>query len=120
MSRQSGRFPILSPPMVTRLISSHRYALTLRIMIANLRRKMGIMPPGMVPPTDPALMVPPFMDPSLVGPPPPHQQQQPITLEELGMPWPNDRGLFSPSAIPLWLQEQVRLSLVLVRTTSIE
>ncbi|KIP11627.1 hypothetical protein PHLGIDRAFT_99458 [Phlebiopsis gigantea 11061_1 CR5-6] len=85
-------------------VAAERYALTLRIMIANLRRKMGIMPPGMGPSTDSAMMVPPFMDPSLVGPSP--HQQQPITLEELGMPWPNDRGLFSPSAIPLWLQEQ--------------
>ena len=78
-------------------------------MLANLRRKMGMVPSGVLgpsgPPTDPTLMVPPFMDPSLVGPPPP----QPFTMEELGVPsWSNDR-MFSPSAIPLWLQEQVRL-----------
>ena len=88
---------------------SIRYALTLRIMLANLRRKMGMVPPGVMSQTDPALMVPPFMDPSLVPPPPP----QPITFAELGMPWSSDRGIFSPSAIPLWLQEQVRLFLFL-------
>jgi hypothetical protein len=27
-------------------------------------------------------------------------------MEELGFTWPNDRGIFSPSAIPVWLQEQ--------------
>ena len=85
-----------------------RYALTLRIMLANLRRKMG-----MVPSSDPAMMVPPFMDPALVAPPPP---PPPFTLEELGAaaqwaggPGGGGGGLgFSPSAIPLWLQEQVR------------
>jgi hypothetical protein len=78
-------------------------------MLANLRRKMG-----MVPPADPGLMVPPFMDPSLVPPPPP----QPFTMEELGVPsWANDR-MFSPSAIPLWLQEQVRALLLSICVVS--
>lgn len=31
----------------------------------------------------------------------------PFTMEELGFVWPSDRGIFSPSAIPVWLQEQV-------------
>ena len=75
-------------------------------MLANLRRKMGMVPPGVLGPAaaDPTLMVPPYMAPALVPPPP----QPPLTFEELGVPaWPNDR-MFSPSAIPLWLQEQVR------------
>jgi len=86
-------------------VAAERYALTLRIMLANLRRKMGMVPGGVMgpppPPTDPTLMVPPFMDPALVP--------QPLTLEELGMsPWANGNngGMFSPSAIPVWLQEQ--------------
>ena len=87
-------------------MTRNRYALTLRIMLANLRRKMGMAPPGMLQAQDPAMMVPPFMDPSLVAPPPP-PQPQPLTMEELGVPWSNER-MFSPSAIPLWLQEQVR------------
>ncbi|GJE94983.1 Zn(II)2Cys6 transcription factor [Phanerochaete sordida] len=84
-------------------VAAERYALTLRIMLANLRRKMGLAPSGHHA-QDPALMVPPFMDPALVPPPPP----PPFTLEELGIgPWANTNGgMFSPSAIPVWLQEQ--------------
>ena len=86
-------------------------------MLANLRRKMGMVPPG-VPPPNPnpqPMEVPSFMDPSLVGPPPP---PPPFTREELGLggvsvTWPGqgqgDERMFSPSAIPVWLQEQVRL-----------
>jgi hypothetical protein len=43
------------------------------------------------------IVSPTFQDPAM---PPP------FTMEELGFTWPNDRGIFSPSAIPLWLQEQ--------------
>lgn len=31
---------------------------------------------------------------------------QPFTMGELGIVWPNDRSIVSPSAIPIWLQEQ--------------
>jgi len=31
---------------------------------------------------------------------------QPFTLGELGIAWPNDRSIVSPSVIPIWLQEQ--------------
>lgn len=34
--------------------------------------------------------------------------QQPFTMEELGFAWPTERGVFSPSIVPVWLQEQVR------------
>ncbi|KAJ7783181.1 hypothetical protein B0H16DRAFT_1495738 [Mycena metata] len=84
-----------------------RYALTLRIMLANLRRKVGLGSgintpvPTMPPPpllADGRLVVSPsFIDPTM---PPP------FTMEELGFQWPSDRGIFSPSAIPVWLQEQ--------------
>ena len=48
---------------------------------------------------------PPYLDPSIVGPAPPGPA--PFTMEELGLTWPNDRGIFTPNSIPLWLQEQV-------------
>jgi len=56
--------------------------------------------PTMPPPTIAESMVvsPTFADPDT--------GQQPFTMEELGFAWPSDRGIFSPSAIPLWLQEQ--------------
>ena len=84
-------------------------------MLANLRRKMGFGTPGGVTPMtggggDAPMMPPPppFLDPNLVNAGP-SVAQAPLTLEELGMPWPTDRGagIFSPSNIPLWLQEQV-------------
>ncbi|KAK7057190.1 transcriptional activator of proteases prtT [Favolaschia claudopus] len=88
-------------------VAAERYALTLRIMLANLRRKVGLQSgintpiPTMPPPpllADGRLIVSPtFVDPAL---PPP------FTMEELGIQWPSDRGIFSPSAIPVWLQEQ--------------
>ncbi|PPQ67296.1 hypothetical protein CVT25_005880 [Psilocybe cyanescens] len=87
-------------------VAAERYALTLRIMLANLRRKVGLrsgintpIPTGPPPPFAENMVVSPtlFHDPAM---PPP------FTMEELGFAWPNDRGIFSPSAIPLWLQEQ--------------
>ncbi|KAK0213045.1 hypothetical protein DFS33DRAFT_1464788 [Desarmillaria ectypa] len=82
----------------------HRYALTLRIMLANLRRKVGLgsgintPAPTMPPPGFVDMIVSPtFVDPAM---PPP------FTMEELGFVWPSDRGIVSPSAIPVWLQEQ--------------
>ncbi|KAJ7072325.1 hypothetical protein C8F01DRAFT_1103486 [Mycena amicta] len=57
--------------------------------------------PTMPPPpllADGRLIVSPtYIDPTLPAP---------FTLEELGFQWPNERGIFSPSAIPVWLQEQ--------------
>ncbi|OSD06688.1 hypothetical protein PYCCODRAFT_753896 [Trametes coccinea BRFM310] len=90
-------------------VAAERYALTLRIMLANLRRKVGLTPSGMPPPGAPmgaaggpgdTLMAPPpaFIDPSIVPPPP-------FTEAELG-PWANDQRMFNPASIPLWLQEQ--------------
>jgi hypothetical protein len=91
------------------------YALTLRIMLANLRRKIGLTsvgtPASGVPtpnsvqlqPSTEGMMVPPgYVDANGVP-------SQPFTMEELGFTaWPSDRGAFNPSAIPAWLQEQVR------------
>lgn len=79
-------------------------------MLANLRRKVGIAsgintPAPMPPPSfvaDGMIVSPTFADPAM---PPP------FTMEELGFVWPSDRSIFSPSAIPVWLQEQARPSL---------
>ncbi|KAH0827973.1 hypothetical protein J3R83DRAFT_3612 [Lanmaoa asiatica] len=81
------------------------YALTLRIMIANLRRKVGMHPgiaapiQNLPPPLLPEGMVGPYVDTHAMGPPP-------LTMEELGFSWPGDRGMFNPSTIPVWIQEQ--------------
>jgi len=85
-------------------VAAERYALTLRIMLANLRRKVGmgigIPAPSIPPPAffENMLVSPSFADPTM---------PQPITMEELGFVWPADRGIVSPAAIPVWLQEQV-------------
>jgi hypothetical protein len=78
-------------------------------MLANLRRKVGMITekntpvPTMPPPPIPENMVvsSTFGDPDT--------GQSPFTMEELGFAWPNERGIFSPSAIPVWLQEQVSI-----------
>ncbi|KAJ3937484.1 MAG: hypothetical protein NXY57DRAFT_1045364 [Lentinula lateritia] len=87
-------------------VAAERYALTLRIMLANLRRKVGLgsgiqtpVPHGGPPPPGFADMVvtpTSYVDPNL---PPP------FTMEELGFA-PGDRNIVIPAAIPLWLQEQ--------------
>ncbi|KAJ3748730.1 hypothetical protein DFH05DRAFT_1388734 [Lentinula detonsa] len=87
-------------------VAAERYALTLRIMLANLRRKVGLgsgiqtpVPQAGPPPAGFADMVvtpSSYVDPNL---PPP------FTMEELGF-GPGDRNIVIPAAIPLWLQEQ--------------
>jgi len=86
-------------------VAAERYALTLRIMLANLRRKMGPalsaqsaqqqmpLPQG----AEHILVPPSYIDPTVVP--------APMTMEELGIAWPAERGIFRPSAIPMWLQE---------------
>jgi hypothetical protein len=90
------------------------YALTLRIMLANLRRKMGIMsrmstPVSNLPPpsmSDGGMMVSPtFVEAANVP--------APFTVEELGFTWPSDLRNFTPATIPVWLQEQVSQPLVI-------
>lgn len=78
-------------------------------MLASLKRKLGVATPvghpGM--PGQPDMMAPAFIDPAIMP-------QLQFTVEELGMlpgSLPNDRAMFSPSAIPVWLQEQVRLQM---------
>lgn len=111
MSQQRGSqlfHRMLYTPVLT---FDSRYALTLRIMLANLRRKVGLgsginTPAPVVPPPGFAdMIVSPttYVDPAM---PPP------FTMEELGFLWPNGSGsgVVSPSAVPVWLQEQVCVS----------
>ena len=75
-------------------------------MLANLRRKVGLASSISTPvPTNPPpsfaenmIVSPSFHDPAM---------PQPFTMGELGIVWHNDRSFVSPSAIPIWLQEQV-------------
>ncbi|KAK7472549.1 hypothetical protein VKT23_000664 [Stygiomarasmius scandens] len=86
-------------------VAAERYALTLRIMLANLRRKIGI-PSGINTPVPPmplpngfgdiAVTPPSVFDPTLPAP---------FTMEELGFA-PGDRNVITHSSIPTWLQEQ--------------
>jgi len=78
-------------------------------MLANLRRKMGLTHPG-----GPDAMVlggqpqgQPFADPhgQIAAP----QQPPPITMEELGLHFPQGAPVpppLHPADIPVWLQEQ--------------
>jgi len=88
-----------------------RYALTLRVMLANLRRKMGLAHPGG--PGD-AMVIggqpqgQPFADPHAQMAPA-QQQPAPITMEELGLHFPQGAPApppLHPADIPVWLQEQ--------------
>ncbi|KJA19930.1 hypothetical protein HYPSUDRAFT_143069 [Hypholoma sublateritium FD-334 SS-4] len=87
-------------------VAAERYALTLRIMLANLRRKVGIRS-GINTPV-PTIPPPQFAENMIVSPTFHHDPNMPppFTMEELGFAWPNDRGIFNSSAIPVWLQEQ--------------
>ncbi|KAH9839381.1 uncharacterized protein C8Q71DRAFT_704427 [Rhodofomes roseus] len=84
-------------------VAAERYALTLRVMLASLKRKLGLGTGPSAMPGGQDMMAPPaFIDPAIMP-------QLQFTVEELGMlpgSLPNDRAMFSPSAIPVWLQEQ--------------
>ncbi|KZS98190.1 hypothetical protein SISNIDRAFT_546194 [Sistotremastrum niveocremeum HHB9708] len=85
-------------------VAAERYALTLRLMLANLRRKLGIAPmpmqhdPHVMTDRGQHLMAQHFLDPGAIP-------SGPITQEELGFHWPTPGGQISPSTIPIWLQE---------------
>jgi hypothetical protein len=91
-------------------VSAERYALTLRVMLASLRRKLGLAVSG-GPPMAPATGMPLPLD-GLFGDLSTADGQpasMPFTMEELGFPaWPAERGAlaFGPSNIPAWLGEQ--------------
>lgn len=88
-------------------VAAERYALTLRLMLASLRRKLGL---GTSAPSPTALGDAPH----------PHSQglmgtgadgnvfgtnDSYMGMEEFGFTWPADNGTFNPNTIPLWLQE---------------
>lgn len=95
-------------------VAAERYALTIRLMLANLRRKLGL---GTSAPTPApgsimgqgedgvnALMGGGGVgngngDTSMFG------EGFNMGMEEFGFTWPSDNGAFNPSTIPLWLQE---------------
>ncbi|KAF8499894.1 hypothetical protein F5888DRAFT_1793816 [Russula emetica] len=91
-------------------VAAERYSLTLRVMLANLRRKMGLTHPGG--PGDAMVLGgqpqgQPFADPhgQMTAP----QQPPPITMEELGLHFPQGAPVpppLHPADIPVWLQEQ--------------
>lgn len=88
-----------------------RYALTLRLMLAILRRKLGLgntthtlQPPANQPvPTDGSTI----LVGGTPGPNPSDPTSQAATMEDFGFVWPAEAGAWSPSNIPLWLQEVV-------------
>ncbi|KAF8322111.1 hypothetical protein DL93DRAFT_2093394 [Clavulina sp. PMI_390] len=83
--------------------AADRYALTLRLMIVNLRRKVGAVTTGTQTPVPPPAEIPqenPHHMLEFDG----TQQLPPITLQDLDFSWPSDM-MFSPANIPAWLQE---------------
>lgn len=83
-------------------------------MLANLRRKVGMITGGNTP--VPTMPLPTIAESMIVSPTfEVGAGPQPFTMEELGFAWPSDRGIFSPSAIPLWLQEQVCVCVMLFK-----
>jgi len=109
-------------------IAAERYTITLRVMLANLRRKIGSAPnnnahdahpmpnaaggpllpggtAGGPPPENLLVASGPFQTatPETV---PPAPATGPFTAEELGFNWPAEWGSISPSSLPVWIQEQ--------------
>ena len=83
-------------------VAAERYALTLRVMLTNLRRKIGMTTPALQP-GDAATAI----DVAAVA----SGMYESVTgltgmgvLDDMSFSWPAD-SMFSPSNIPLWLQE---------------
>lgn len=95
-------------------VAAERYAITLRVTLANLRRKIGLVSNN----AHCAHMTSNVAGGSAGGPSSDNllvatgQFQTttpvtgPFTVEELGFNWPADWGSISPSSLPLWIQEQ--------------
>lgn len=90
-------------------VAAERYAFTLRIMLANLRRKIG-MQTGVHLSNPLPVVAPPAFAQYMVIPPPAYADPSvppPFTMEELGFSWPQEGGaMFNSAVIPPWLQEQ--------------
>ncbi|KAF9653826.1 hypothetical protein BDM02DRAFT_3086575 [Thelephora ganbajun] len=93
-------------------VAAERYAITLRVMLANLRRNIGLAPSNNAhgPLPDNLLATAgPFQTPTpgtAGAPAAPAPVTCPFTVEELGFNWPADWGSISPSNLPVWIQEQ--------------
>ena len=78
-----------------------RYATTLRIMLSNLRKKIGLQPGMMNPPPS---MPPQFADNDMVSSSFQNPAMVPFSMSDSGF---SDKRINNPAAIPLWIQEQV-------------
>ena len=102
-------------------VAAERYAITLRVTLANLRRKIGLAPnnphgthampnvaggqaPENPPPATGSFQTAAHGAAGVSASPAP--VTGPFTVEELGFSWPSDWGSISPSTLPVWIQEQ--------------
>ena len=101
------------------LVLVGRYVLTLRLMLAIVRRKLGLGLGHTTRAHTRALQLPAATQPvptdgltilvsGTAGPNPSDSASQAATLEDLGFVWPAEAGAWSPSYIPVWLQAAVR------------
>ena len=115
-----GLVPVLGACLLMDgLVLVGRYALTLRLMLVIVRRKLGLglghtthghtralkSPAATQPvPTDgPTILVS-----GTAGPNPSDSASQAARLEDFGFVWLAEAGAWSPSYIPVWLQAAVR------------
>ncbi|KAF8739964.1 Fungal specific transcription factor domain, partial [Rhizoctonia solani] len=92
-------------------VAAERYALTLRVMLTNLRRKIGLTTPALQPGDGIDVSAVTSATPGVTGfDPTAPTSATGLTgmgiLDDMAFSWPAD-SMFSPSNIPLWLQEAV-------------
>ncbi|CAE6419570.1 unnamed protein product [Rhizoctonia solani] len=90
-------------------VAAERYALTLRVMLTNLRRKIGLTTPALQPGDAIDVSAVTSATPGVTGfDPTGPGSATGLTgmgiLDDMAFSWPAD-SMFSPSNIPLWLQE---------------
>ena len=84
-------------------VAAERYAVTLKVMLANLRRKIAVTNNAGAPESPVAATG--ELQPSTSGASGP-QATGPFTAEELGFNLPADWGPIKPSGLPVWIREQ--------------
>ncbi|ELU42611.1 hypothetical protein AG1IA_03330 [Rhizoctonia solani AG-1 IA] len=92
-------------------VAAERYALTLRVMLTNLRRKIGLTTPALQPGDGIDVSAVTSATPGVTGfDPTAPTSATGLTgmgiLDDMAFSWPAD-SMFSPSNIPLWLQEAI-------------
>ena len=98
-------------------VAAERYAITLKVALANLRRKIaqnnvhgahaGPDGAGAQPPENLLVATGSFQTAGMAGTSAvPALSATPFTVEELGFSWPADWGPITPSNLPVWIQEQ--------------